>query len=61
MNTLKYLAGGVIFIILSIVADVAQGKTLTINQASLISYGITVVIAIISFVIAEQFTRRSSK
>jgi hypothetical protein len=61
MNALKYLAGGVIFIILSIIADVAQGKTLTINQTSLVAYGITVVIAIISFVIAEQLTQRSSK
>lgn len=57
MNFLKYLVGGILFVILQIVVSVAQGGTFTISQSNLMPMAITTLLALVAFAIADQLVK----
>ena len=53
MNFLKYLAGGILFVIFSIGYQIFKGENVNLNQSTIVPLAINTVLALVAFAIAD--------
>jgi hypothetical protein len=53
MSFLKYLTGGVIFVLFSIGYQIFRGENVTLNQSTIVPLAISTLLALLAFAIAD--------
>ena len=53
MKFLKYLAGGVLFVIFSIGHQIFKGENVNLNQSTIVPLAISTALALVAFAIAD--------
>ncbi len=53
MSFLKYLTGGIIFVIFSIGYQIFRGENVNLNQATIVPLAISTLMALVAFAVAD--------